>query len=161
MTDERDKFLAIYLNDHLGGAAAGLALARRIARNHQRTTIREQTASIAAQIGEDRDALLAIMRDLNVPVKRVRSGAAVLVERLARLKLNGHLVTRSPLSNLIELESMRLGVEGKLACWRSLLTMADTRLNGARLEQLCQRAESQIATLEQLRLRALTDVLVR
>jgi hypothetical protein len=41
-------------------------------------------------------------------------------EKAARLKLNGHLLARSPLSSLEELEMLRLGVEGKAAGWRTL-----------------------------------------
>jgi hypothetical protein len=157
--DARDKLLGIYLNDHLAGGSAGLALAHRIASNHRRTTAHRATETIAEEVEEDRDTLLAIMSRLQVRPKRVRANAAVLAERVARLKFNGHLVTRSPLSNVIEFESMRLGVEGKLACWRSLLRVAgdDGRLDTRELESLCERAENQILVLEQLRLDAVAD----
>jgi hypothetical protein len=54
---------------------------------------------------------------------------------------------------------MRLGVEGKLACWRSLLRVAavDVRLDIHELDSLCRRAESQILVLEQLRLDAVAN----
>jgi hypothetical protein len=78
------------------------------------------------------------------------------MERAGRLKLNGRLLTRSPLSSVIELEGMRLGVEGKLAGWRSLRRLAedDARLDAARLDELCQRAERQIDSLEQMRIKS-------
>jgi hypothetical protein len=41
-------------------------------------------------------------------------------EKAARLKLNGHLLARSSLSSLEEVEMLRLGVEGKAAGWRTL-----------------------------------------
>lgn len=155
----QDKLLSIYLNDHLAGGSAGLALARRIASNHLRTTARRATETIAHEIAEDRDTLLAIMSRLQVRPKRARANSAILAERVARLKLNGHLLTRSPLSNVIEFESMRLGVEGKLACWHSLLRVAggDGRLDTSELESLCRRAETQILVLEQLRLEAVAN----
>lgn len=158
---EREKLLGIYLNDHLAGSAGGLALARRIAENHRRTTVHEQTATIATDIEQDRDALLAIMRALHIRPKQVRAQVAVLAERAARLKLNGHLLTRSPLSSVLEFEGMRLGVEGKLACWRSLLRVADqyAKLDVARLDELCRRAEDQIALLDQMRLNAVATAL--
>jgi hypothetical protein len=37
-----------------------------------------------------------------------------------------HLTSRSPLSNLEELELLRLGVEGKAAGWRTLRVLACT-----------------------------------
>ena len=151
---ESQKLLGIYLNDHLAGSSAGLALARRIADNHRRTTLREATAEIATEIGEDRAALMDLMSALGVRAKRARNLLAVLVERAGRLKLNGRLLTRSPLSSVIELEGMRLGVEGKLAGWRSLRRLADddARLDPVRLDELCQRAERQIDSLERMRI---------
>ena len=41
-------------------------------------------------------------------------------EKLGRLKLNGQLLGYSPLSRLIELEGLMLGIAGKLAMWIAL-----------------------------------------
>jgi hypothetical protein len=59
-----------------------------------------------------------------------------------RLKFNGRLLARSPLSDLEELELLLLGVEGKAAGWRTLRTLADTdtRLDAGRLDELISRA---------------------
>jgi hypothetical protein len=77
-------------------------------------------------------------------------------EKAGRLKLNGRLLARSPLSSLEELEMMRLGVEGKAAGWRTLrlLANADPRVDRDRLAELIARAESQLEFLEDLRIRA-------
>jgi hypothetical protein len=85
-----------------------------------------------------------------------RQSLLPIVARVGRLKLNGRLLTRSPLSSLIELEGRRLGVEGKLAGWRSLRRLADddARLDAVRLDELCQRAERQIDSLERMRINA-------
>ena len=76
--------------------------------------------------------------------------------REGRLKLNGRLLSRSPLSGLEELEMMRLGVTGKAAGWRTLRLLADTdvRLDCGRLDELIARADSQLELLEDLRVRA-------
>jgi hypothetical protein len=62
-------------------------------------------------------------------------------EGAARLKLNGYLLTRSPLSSLEELEMLRLGVEGKATGWRTLRMLADRdkRLDPGRLDELISR----------------------
>ena len=79
-----------------------------------------------------------------------------------RLKFNGRLLTRSPLSDLEELEMLRLGVEGKAAGWRTLRTLADsdTRLDPARLDELISRARRQADLLEDLRVGA-ADQMIR
>ena len=82
-------------------------------------------------------------------------------EKAARLKLNGHLLARSPLSGLEELEMLRLGVEGKAAGWRTLRVLAETdkRLDPDRLDELIARARRQADLLEELRVRAAGQVI--
>ncbi|EFL18803.1 hypothetical protein [Streptomyces sp. C] len=93
------------------------------------------------------------MAGLGVPESRGRAALGRLAEKAGRLKLNGHLFTRSPLSDVLELEAMRLGVEGKACMWRALQALADggVRVDGARLHALLRRAERQIRILETLR----------
>ena len=78
-----------------------------------------------------------------------------------RLKFNGRLFARSPLSDLEELEILRLGVEGKAAGWRTLRTLADTdtRLDPPRLDELISRARRQADLLEDLRVAAASQVI--
>jgi hypothetical protein len=75
---------------------------------------------------------------------------------VGRLKLNGTVLRRSPLSDLIELEAMRLGIEGKGCLWRSLRMLAgtDSRLETSEFEELETRAHAQIYELETMRLAA-------
>jgi hypothetical protein len=152
--------LGIYLNDHLAGATGGADLARRVAGSHggqQADTLRR----LAAEIAQDRAALLEIMAALGVPVRGYKVWSAWAGEKAARLKFNGYLLSRSPLSTLEELEMMRLAVEGKAAGWRTLRTLAeaDTRLDAGRLDELISRARRQADLLEELRVRAADQVI--
>ena len=151
----RQGLLGIYLNDHLAGATGGVALAHRIAGSHdpaQRMTLQR----LAADIAHDRRSLLDLMAVLEVPVRHYKISAAWAAEKAARLKLNGRLLGRSPLSSLEELEMLRLGVEGKAAGWRTLQELAgtDTRLNRTNLNELMARARQQAGLLEELRVQA-------
>ncbi|WP_221890441.1 hypothetical protein [Streptomyces sp. WAC07061] len=147
------ELLGIYLNDHLAGASAGTELLRRAARAHRGTALGPPLAALAREVAEDRESLRAVMAGLGVPESRVRAALGGLAEKAGRLKLNGHLFTRSPLSDVLELEAMRLGVEGKACMWRALLALADhgARVDGDRLHELLRRAERQIRILETLR----------
>lgn len=153
--------LGIYLNDHLAGATAGLELARRVARAGQVPAPQPDLRRFAGEVAEDREALLRIMGALNVPVRSYKVWAAWAGEKAGRLKFNGHLTTRSPLSNLLELELMRLGVEGKAAGWRTLRELAgrDARLDAGELDELISRAHSQSGFLEEARVRAAQQVI--
>ena len=115
---------------------------------------------LAKEIQEDREALLAIMADLEVPVRQYKVAAAWAAEKVGRLKLNGRLLDRSPLSSLVELETLRLGVEGKACLWRTLLLVAkrEPRLDALRLDALLERATSQLESLEAMRMDASAEV---
>ena len=154
--------LGIYLNDHLAGATAGSELAHRIARSRRSGEDSSTLRRLAAEIAQDRAALLDIMAALGIKVRRYKAGAAWIGEKAGRLKFNGRLLARSPLSNLEELELLRLGVEGKAAGWRTLRTLADTdtRLDRARLEELISRASRQADLLEDLRVAAAGQVIM-
>jgi hypothetical protein len=146
--------LGVYLNDHLAGATAGLELARRMAAGARPGT---ETATVmtglVSDIAADRSALIAIMTALGVKIRGYKVFAAWAGEKAGRLKLNGHLLSRSPLSGLEEAEMLRLGVEGKAAGWRTLRALAqhDHRLGTGQLDELLARASQQSGRLEDLR----------
>jgi hypothetical protein len=116
---------------------------------------------LAAEVAQDRAALEDIMDALGIPVRSYKVYAAWIGEKAARLKLNGYLLARSPLSGLEELEMLRLGVEGKAAGWRTLRVLAetDTRLDAGRLDELISRARRQADLLEELRVRTAGQVI--
>ena len=147
--------LGIYLNDHLLGSTGGLELLGRLARAHRGTPDGAVLARLEAEVNADRDALREIMRGLGVRERRYKLVAAWVAEKAGRLKANGYLVRRSPLSSVVELEAMMLGVCGKAALWRALLERAgdDARLDAAELAALSERAERQAAELETLRVK--------
>ncbi|MFF5138468.1 hypothetical protein ACFY6U_01730 [Streptomyces sp. NPDC013157] len=158
----RTDLLGIYLNDHLAGSTVGVGRSRFMARSHRDPPFAEPLRHLAGEVAEDRASLLRIMRSLGVPQRRYKVAASAAAERLGRLKSNGRLFRRSPLTLVIELEFLRLGVKGKELGWRTLrvLAEADGRLDEQELDDLIARAGRQLSTLEDLRVRAVRDVLL-
>jgi hypothetical protein len=154
--------LGIYLNDHLAGSTSGVELARRIARRHRGSLVGAAFERLSAEIAEDRIALLQMMMALGIPARRYKVLAGWALEKVGRLKLNGRLLRTSPLSSVIEFESMRLGVQGKEAGWRVLRLVADQerRLDPDRLDRLQARARQQADEIEELRMRAAAEAFV-
>jgi hypothetical protein len=78
------------------------------------------------------------------------------LERASRLKLGGDLLGHSPVSRLEEIETLALGVEGKLALWKTLRISKgrDPRLRDIDFDELIRRAQSQRRRLEGQRARA-------
>jgi hypothetical protein len=150
------RLLAIYLNDHLAGSTAGLELARRALGANRATEFEAPLERLAAELAEDRDALVDVMDRLGVGRDALKVIAGWAAEKAGRLKLNGSLTGYSPLSRVLELEVLGVGVEGKRAMWRTLRELAaeDARLEGVDLAGLARRAERQRRLIEQQRLRA-------
>lgn len=154
------KLLGIYLNDHLAGSTVGLELAKRARGQNRNSAYGDFLDTLAEEIEEDRETLKGIMDDLGIRKDPAKVAAGWIGEKAGRLKLNGQLTGYSPLSRLVELEGLALGVTGKLALWKAL-RLADTEpaLDGPALERLIERAERQQRGLEERRLTAAREAL--
>lgn len=154
--------LAIYLNDHLAGATVGRDLARRASASNSGPIYGQFLQQLAVEIDEDRESLIRLMGTLDVSVDRVKVVGGWAAEKLGRLKLNGRLRGYSPLSRLVELEGLTLGVRGKLGLWLALkeLEREDQRMTSVDLQELVARAERQLDSLEEHRLHAVPEALL-
>lgn len=149
------RLLAIYLNDHLGGATAGVELAKRALRANRGSELGTFLEGLVAELEEDRRTLRSVIAHLGIPESRVKPALGLVAERLGRLKLNGQLRGYSPLSRVLELEGLAMGIEGKASLWRNLReTPVAERLGEVDLDELVARAERQQAGLEPHRLDA-------
>jgi len=155
------KYLPIYLNDHLAAAVGATQLVRRAAGSNRDSPYGEPLAHLAEEINDDRHTLQDLLKRLGIRADLVKIVASVGAERLGRLKLNGELLRYSPLSRLLELELLLLGVTGKLALWRALRAEldGDPRTDGVDFDELIERATSQRRRLERLRERAAAEAL--
>jgi hypothetical protein len=151
-----EKYLRIYLQDHLAGSTMGLELARRASGANKGSEYGPPLAKIADEIAADRRHLETIISDLGFGSDRLKNVAAWSLEKLGRLKLNGELTSYSPLSRVVELEGLLTGITGKLGLWLALLEVApsEPRLDATLLERLRDRAEGQRGTVEALRRQA-------
>ena len=153
--------LATYLNDHLSGSASGRELARRALQSNRGNEYGEVLEDVTRQIEEDVETLLRLMAALDVKPDRIKEALGWTAEKLGRLKLNGQLLGYSPLSRMIELEGLMLGISGKLGLWQALQVALgdDPRLADFDLEQLEERARQQRQAVERLRRRAAVEAL--
>jgi hypothetical protein len=150
------KLLGSYLNDHLAGATVGLELVRRARSQNRDTRLGKVLEQLVGEIEEDRTTLEDLMDRLDIGRDRLKVTAGWIGEKAGRLKLNGRLFGYSPLSRLIELEALTLGVSGKLALWKSLRAVADLDpvLDELELDALIDRARGQVELLERERVAA-------
>ena len=148
--------LDVYLNDHLAGSAAAVELVERIRANNEGTALAAHMDGLLLEIGQDRDTLGEVMTQLGVVRSTSKQVAGKVLETLSRLRLNERITGSDDVTRLLELETLSLGIEGKLLLWRSLSEVAESRpgLAGFDLATLASRAVSQRAGVEPVRLEA-------
>lgn len=153
MDPNRHRLLSIYLNDHLAGSMAGVERARAARAANGGTEFGPRLATVCGEIEEDRDSLEAIMGELGIGRSKIKPLLGWVGERLGRLKPNGRLRGYSPLSRVVDLEVLLLGISGKLRLWVLLAEVLDGE-SSADLPTLIRRAEGQRAAVEEMQLRA-------
>jgi len=99
------------------------------------------------------------MRKLGIAPNRLKVGLVRLAERAGRLKLNGKVLGHSPLSDVVELEMLVVGVRAKEALWTALQKAEVS--DDFDLDVLIQSARVQAGDLEALRLGAVTKAFCR
>jgi len=144
------KLLTIYLNDHLAGATGAVNRISRMASSYTDLSVHPQLVHLSVQVREDVDALVALMRQIGVDRRRGTQTVGRAGELAGRLKLNGRLRSRSPLTPLVEIEALRSGVLGKLSLWQTLHPHAHAlALDATHLVTLQDRARAQLQVIQE------------
>lgn len=147
-----DDVLEGYLQHHWAGSTAGVAAFRRVGRTHGDPDAAAEIRDLAIEVAADRESLRAIMLSVGVTPSVLGAASARAGEFLGRFKPNGRVVRRSPLTDVVELEMLRLAVTGKRAGFEVLRAAADEdpRLDAFTLDRLLERGEEHLRTLERL-----------
>ncbi|MCK0116463.1 NAD-dependent epimerase/dehydratase family protein [Isoptericola sp. S6320L] len=141
----------LYLSEHLTGSTAGLDRIERMADSYRDTPFHADLAELTEQIRSERRLYRTLLATLGIRRRRYRQVLAAAAERVGRLKLNGRVLERSPLTVLLEVELMRSALLGKLGGWRTLQEYADdVGLDPDRFGALAELANRQLALLDRL-----------
>lgn len=154
--------LNLYLSDHLTGATAGANRIQRMADDFVDTPVFSQLSELANEIHAERAFLRNLIHDLGLKQMPYRQAVAWAGERVGQLKGNGRIISRSPMTMLLEAELMRGAILGKKGGWQTLREHAeDLNLDPRVFDQLVEASEKQIAALDEVhkyaRVRALRD----
>jgi len=148
--------LGTYLNDHLGGANAGVEMARQLHKRAGTGPDAPALAQLVIDIEQDRDDLRSLIEQLQQDGHPAKKAAGWIAGKAHQVAV-GELLTRdSDLSMLLGTESLALGIEGKSALWQALLatTSLHTQLAGIDIARLAERARDQRERIEKVRLGA-------
>ena len=143
--------LELYLSDHLTGASAGVGRITRMANDFVDTPMFGRLGQLVDEISAERAFLIQLIEDLGLDRKPYRQAVAWVGERVGRLKSNGKIVERSPMTMLLETELMRGAVMGKLGMWQMLEVQAPTLgLDPKVFTDLIEMTENQVTLLDEI-----------
>ncbi len=145
--------LGIYCNDHLAAATGGIELVGRMLGVHRGSRYEGPLEQLLGELREEKSSLLALSRALGVPVRQYKQLGVWLAEKVTRAKLNGRLLSRSPLSDLVEFEFLASAVRGKRSGFETLRIAAevDPRIDKVLLDGLITQANRQYHWLTDVR----------
>jgi len=148
------KAMDVYLNDHLAGSMMGTDLAEQIAEMAEGTPLGAVMTSLSAEIEQDRQVLSDLMDALGTSKNPIKQATGWLAEKASRPKFSGFTAGEPEHGTFMALESLALGVHGKLSLWVALKEVRERYqpLAAIDLDNLIARAEKQHALLERERL---------
>ena len=109
-----------YLNDHLAGSVAALELVGHLLESSKGTARENLFVTLKTEIEADQVVLQDLLRQAGGRESKVRRAAAWLGEKLGEAKLKIDDTGTGELALLEALETLALGIQGKLALWRAL-----------------------------------------
>lgn len=137
---------ALYLQSHEGAASGGAQLFRRVADSQRDRPWGPEVVQLSREVAQDLGTLRRLMKQLEVPRNLVLGLTMQAGELVGRLKPNGRILRRSPLSDLVEVEGLYLAVKAKAAGWQALLAADPVRFADP-VQLLAERADDQIERL--------------
>ena len=145
--------LRLYLNDHMAGSIAAMELVDHLAQLSKGTEREGWFLELGSEIEEDHQALRLLIERVGGKQSTTRNTAAWLAEKVAWVKLKVDDPGTGHLRFLEALETLGLGIQGKLGLWRVLRTISDDRggLGPLDLSNLEQRAQDQFERVERER----------
>ena len=154
------ELLAVYCNDHIASAAGGIELVTRMIGAHRGSPHEDGLRQLLDELRQEKSDLTAATKALGLPVRQYKQLAVWVAEKASRLKLNGHLLSRSPLSDLVEFEFLASAVRGKRSGFETLRIAAevDSRIDAVLLDSLIEQANRQYRWLTDVRREVAAEV---
>jgi hypothetical protein len=149
------ELLAIYLEDHLAGSVAALKMMEELAELESGTPLEAKLRGLHAQVSEEQQGLRALLARIDAEPSTLKQAAAWISEKVGEGKLALVARKHAALARLQGLETLVLGLQGKLGLYRVLAEVAagDPRLGGD-FAALAERTVAQQAMVEAERLAA-------
>lgn len=145
--------LHVYLNDHLAGATAGVDLVKSAAERHD-GELGEFFQQLSDEISGDYNTLTSLIDQLNAHGSGAKEALAKIGSEVSEAKFSGESIDDPEFGTFLTLETLSIGVEGKLCMWKALKVVEGeyAELGSFDIDTLIERAQSQRDRIEGRRL---------
>lgn len=142
--------LVTYLQDHLAGAKFAIKLLEDLSEQPADERVAKLARMLLVEVEADRNDLQRLAERIGGESNAMKEAAAWVAQKFGGLKLS----LGDPIGRFEAIETLALGVLGKLSLWDALATIRQTdgRLGELDLDKLALRARTQYQQLEELRL---------
>ena len=156
-----DRYLSIYLRDHLAMGQGGIDLVRRMATANADNELGDLLDQFGKELQEEASDLKRALKLLDIEPSQLKKAGVWFAEKIGRLKLNGELRGYSPLSRLLELEGLMAAVQARKGLWMTLLDAKHMypKLEQIPLQQYFERADKQLEELDEMHIKAARHML--
>ncbi|HUR95712.1 MAG TPA: hypothetical protein VMY76_14100 [Gemmatimonadales bacterium] len=153
--------LGVYLNDHLAGSVAALRMMDELAERERGKPLEATLRALHAEVSEEQGVLRELLARIETDENRLKQAAAWVAEKVGQGKLALSARTHPDLATLQGLESLVLGLHGKLSLYRALgeIALSDQRLAGYDFHALAGRTLEQQTMVEGERVTAARSAL--
>jgi len=145
--------LQTYLADHLAAARGALQLIAHLRDHAADEAVRAIMAELHEDIEFDRLALERLIRAIGASPHPVKEMSARLAKLFSHLKLGATGGTMEGLPQFEALETLTIGIVGKVKLWDGLMTLGAPEMDGMGLPGLKERALEQHGRVERERKR--------
>ena len=144
--------LATYLHDHLAGSTFAVDLIQNLEEQYAGRPLGDLAGTLLVEIQKDQEILQGLADRVGDRDIGLKEATAWIAEKLSHFKLRRDLA--GELGTFEALETLALGILGKISLWRALSVLAqnDFRLAGIDFVQLIAKAQSQHDRVEAQRL---------
>jgi hypothetical protein len=154
------KLFATYLNDRLVVAVVGRELVKRMLGRPGAFSDIAPLERASSELEAAERELERLLSQVGARPSRVKRGAAWAAEKAGRLKLNGRIVSRSPLSSVQELEGLSAILQLLALTYRALDRVASDLADApAGFDSRAQAVDELLPEVERLRLAAVEHAL--
>lgn len=150
--------LATYLHDHLAGAHFAAKLLNSLQERHKNEELGQFALDLSAEVEQDQKTLQQIIERVGESHFDLAEAVGWIGEKASQLKLKSD-GPRGGLGTFEALESLAVGIRGKLALWQALpkIREVDPRVPPEDYGRLAVRADEQFARVEAQRLQQIAD----